>query len=82
MVAANAPIPHPRPLNLAMGEPGEAPPPAATEAALRLIGELLHAESRPAGDARWYILPVANPDAAAGFFSTRSRYASDHLTTS
>lgn len=47
--------------------------PLATEAALRLAREILATDSPTAGIARWYILPVANPDAAAGFFAKPRR---------
>ncbi len=45
--------------------------PSGTEGALNLVSHILSDEARPAtGDVRWYILPCANPDAAAGFFNT------------
>ncbi len=44
--------------------------PLGSEAALKLIGEILQADG-PAetGSVRWHILPVANPDGAAAFFA-------------
>jgi hypothetical protein len=44
--------------------------PLGSEAALKLIGEILHADGPDEmGSVRWHILPVANPDGAAHFFA-------------
>ncbi len=44
--------------------------PLGSEAALRLAGDILYADSpSDMGSVRWYILPAANPDGAAAFFA-------------
>ncbi len=59
---------HDRPAVLVIGNlSGMAP--LGTEAALKLIGEILNAEgSSPAETVRWHIIPMANPDGVASFF--------------
>lgn len=60
---------HKRPAILVIGNMSGLSP-LGSEAALKLVGEILHADG-PAdmGSARWHILPVANPDGAAAFFA-------------
>jgi len=43
--------------------------PLGTEAALKLVGEILNAEGSSAAESvRWHILPMANPDGATSFY--------------
>ncbi len=54
--------------------------PLATEAALRLAALLAENESGHAAVLRWYVLPMANPDAADRFFAHPQRQDGRNLT--
>ncbi len=60
---------HERPAVLVIGNMSGLSP-LGSEAALKLIGDILYADGPQAmGSVRWYVLPVANPDGVAAFFA-------------
>jgi len=55
--------------------------PLGSEAALKLIGEILDADtSAAAGSVRWFIIPAANPDGSAAFFAEARHTGGLNLT--